>query len=266
MPGSLVELRDPEVIAAFLQRAPELHFYEIGDLDPFFWPHTRWFGWYSGHLEAVCLLYSASDVPTLLALSDPAAVDAARSLLRALAPQLPTRLYAHLSPGLVDVLDESWVRTPHGLHAKMILGASEACRKVHTSRVVAIESADLPGVQAFYERSYPGHWFVPRMLETGLYKGVRQDAEWLAIGGVHVYSAVRRIAALGNIATDPRQRRRGLATSVTAALCLDLAARVEVIGLNVHAGNHAALACYRALGFRQVAHYDELSLERRRAC
>jgi ribosomal protein S18 acetylase RimI-like enzyme len=117
-------------------------------------------------------------------------------------------------------------------------------------------------VRAFYEHGYPGNWFVARMLETGLYKGVRRGDQWLALGGVHVYSATRGIAALGNIATHPSHRRRGLATSVTAALCLDLASRVKLIGLNVHAENHAAIACYGALGFKRVADYDELSLER----
>ena len=39
-----IELRDRDELASFFRRRPEVHAYELGDLDDFFWPHTRWFG------------------------------------------------------------------------------------------------------------------------------------------------------------------------------------------------------------------------------
>jgi GNAT superfamily N-acetyltransferase len=259
----LVELNDPAEIAGFLGRAPELHFYELGDLDPFFWPHTRWYAWRNREeTEALCLLYSASDVPTLLAFAKPAGMPALASLLRELEPALPERLYAHLSPGLVDLFGPGWRVAPHGLHRKMVLAQPGALHGVDVSKVVSLGPQDLPAALALYERAYPGNWFSPRMLETGLYRGIRSGAELAAIAGVHVFAAGQRIAALGNVATDPRERRRGHARAVSAALCRDLLQRVDTIGLNVHAANAGALACYAALGFRVVADYDELGLER----
>lgn len=262
MHARLVELRDRETIERFLARSPQLHFYELGDLDPFYWPYTRWFGWRGADLEALCLVYAAMDVPTLLAFAEPQGMPALTHLLRALEPSLPPRLYAHLSPGLLEVFGGGWRTTPHGPHLKLVLAAPHALDRADVSKAVPLGSADLPAILELYARSYPGNWFAPRMLETGLYRGVRNGSELVAIAGVHVYSSEQRIAALGNIATDPRERRRGLATAVTAALCLDLLPRADTIGLNVHAENASARACYAALGFEAVADYDELLLER----
>jgi hypothetical protein len=74
----LMELDDPDEIDRFLRPAAALHVYELGDLDPFFWGSTRWFGWKLDGLQAVCLLYPGADLPTLLALLEPAALLRAR--------------------------------------------------------------------------------------------------------------------------------------------------------------------------------------------
>ncbi|MEZ4655288.1 MAG: N-acetyltransferase [Candidatus Eisenbacteria bacterium] len=88
-------------------------------------------------------------------------------------------------------------------------------------------------------------------------------APLVCVAGVHVFSPTYRVAALGNIATHPSFRRRGYGARVTAELCRHLATRVETIGLNVHADNAAAIACYRKLGFKEIARFEEVTLARR---
>jgi hypothetical protein len=62
------ELRDDLEILDFLRRDPYLHLYAIGDLDEFFRPHARYFGFPAhGTLESVFLVYSPGDLPVLLA-------------------------------------------------------------------------------------------------------------------------------------------------------------------------------------------------------
>ena len=61
---TVVELSEKEPIAALLRRNARAHVYEIGDLDDFDWPHTRWFGWErDGRLEELVLLYTEPDGP-----------------------------------------------------------------------------------------------------------------------------------------------------------------------------------------------------------
>ena len=65
-----------------------------------------------------------------------------------------------------------------------------------------------------------------------------------------------------NIATRPDFRGQGCATAVTARLCQELRrAGIEHIGLNAHADNRGALACYQKIGFERIADYGEYTLE-----
>jgi ribosomal protein S18 acetylase RimI-like enzyme len=250
---TLVQTRDREQIEAFLRRDRELHVYELGDLDPFFWPLTTW--WAARRFDtiaALALLYRGPSLPTLLLL-ERHDLEAARWLLARVSAEHPDPFYSHLSPGLADALGDR-ERTLHGAHRKMTLGVLP---DVDTTGAERLGPADLSVLQALYERAYPGNWFDPRMLGTREYFGVRDDTAVIAVAGVHVVSAAHGVAALGNIVTDPAHRRRGLARRCTAAVCRSLLRRVDTIALNVAADNEAAIACYRELGFDDTAPYEE---------
>ncbi|MEO3778970.1 hypothetical protein ABGB16_19395 [Micromonospora sp. B11E3] len=85
---------DRAVLAELLGRDPVLHAYQLGDLDDFFWPYTSWYR----QGDEVALLYHGVD--TLLALTAPQRTGKLAGLLGELAPVLPARLWARLSPGL----------------------------------------------------------------------------------------------------------------------------------------------------------------------
>jgi len=71
------------------------------------------------------------------------------------------------------------------------------------------------------------------------------------------------VAAIGNVATSPLHRGKGLARAVCARVCAELRDDVDHIGLNVDQDNHAALKCYQSLGFERVSSYEEALLRRR---
>lgn len=233
-------------IEAYLRQAPLLHVYELGDLDPREAPHTQWIA----NEHAAILIYRGLATPTLIALvhGDQAPVHA----LLTSAP-MPARFYAHLSAGL-----ETRLATTHrlellGHNLKMGLTAPIA----EAFEADALTFFDADEVVAFYHASYRGAYFEPVNLERGPYSVIRDAKGIAAIAGVHVYSPAMRVAALGNIATRPDVRGRGLARRVTGALCRQLQREVDVIGLNVRADNASAIACYRRLGFTDVADYNE---------
>ena len=264
---SVVELRDRDVLAAFLGRRAAVHAYELGDLDDFFWPSTRWLGWRpNGRVEQVALLYDEPEPPVLLAFADEperGMVD----LLRGIADELPERVYAHLSPGLVDALAHRLVPVSEPVpHAKLGLVDHTAAAAHDRAEVVALSPGDLAEVEGFYERAYPGTWFQPRMLETGRYLGIRRDGELACVAGVHVWSPTWRVACLGNVATLPSRRGEGLATGACARLCrMLLDDGIDVISLNVRADNGAAIRAYEKLGFAHAADYVEVELSAPRA-
>lgn len=101
------------------------------------------------------------------------------------------------------------------------------------------------------------------MLDVGPYFGVEEDGSVISSAGVHVYSPRYGVAAIANVATHPGARGRGLATSVTARLCLELIRDVNHIGLNVAQANAPAIRAYRRAGFEIVAEFHEGHITRR---
>jgi ribosomal protein S18 acetylase RimI-like enzyme len=258
----VVELSDRDVIAAFCRRRPAVHAYALGDLDDFFWPHTRWLAWEgSGGIEQLALVYDEPDPPVLLALAEPP-LSSMEALLGAIEPQLPAAVYAHLSPGLVDVLSPRLVpRSPPVEHRKLGLVDQSALMNHGDGRVVALGPEHVEEVLAFYGAAYPGTWFEARMLETGRYVGIRDGLRLVCVAGVHVWSPTWRVAALGNVATLPEARGRGLAKTACAHLCrLLLDDGIDTIALNVRADNTAAIRAYETLGFAHAADYVEVLL------
>jgi ribosomal protein S18 acetylase RimI-like enzyme len=259
---AVVELRDRDTLARFFRKRPAVHAYELGDLDDFFWPHTRWLGWMpNGRVEQVALLYDEPDPPVLLAFAEEPAAGM-EALLRSLVGELPHAMYAHLSPGLLDALASGLVPTRDPApHLKLGLADPSMLARYDTAECELLSSADLEEVQRFYERAYPGTWFQPRMLETGRYVGVRRGDELACIAGVHVWSPAWGVACLGNVATMPAARGEGLATAACARLCRALLGDgIDVISLNVRADNAAAIRAYEKLGFAHAAGYVEVML------
>jgi predicted GNAT family acetyltransferase len=81
------------------------------------------------------------------------------------------------------------------------------------------------------------------------------------VAGVHVYSPAWGVAALGNVATLPGSRGRGLARGACAALTrLLLDDGIDTIALNVRSDNGAAIRAYEQIGFEPVAEYVEAGL------
>ena len=93
-------------------------------------------------------------------------------------------------------------------------------------------------------------FFFPSMLEKGVFFGTRADGQLVAAAGTHVFEPKQRIAAIGNVYTHSAFRRRGLSSSVTAAVSRELLRMgCPTVVLNVAQTNAAALPVYEKLGF-----------------
>lgn len=261
----LETLSDRARIERHLRRDAALHLYELGDLDDFFFPHTSYRALVDGDtIVAMGLLYHATGLPVLVAMGHPHDAANVRALVRALRGDLPARVYGHLAPGTHDALGDAFHVDEHGLHDRMVLVDRSKVDAVDTRGACTLAPSDRAEVEALFARAYPGNWFVPRMLETNTYAGVRRDGVLVAVAGVHVVSRSMRVAALGNVTTDPAHRGQGLGRIATAAVCNRLRGLdVETIGLNVESTNESAIALYRRLGFDRVSSYEEVMITKR---
>ena len=101
------------------------------------------------------------------------------------------------------------------------------------------------------------------MYETGKYFGYFKGEKILGVAGIHVYSSLFRVAALGNITTDPDFRGQSVCKKVTSVLCRDLFETTDIIGLNVHKENVSAISCYKSLGFEINGNFEEFMICRK---
>jgi ribosomal protein S18 acetylase RimI-like enzyme len=254
----VISLHRKDEIEPFLRRNVFLHIYALGDLDEFFWPFTTWYALEErGDIQALLLLYTAFETPTLMALQD-APFEPMWELLKQSRRLLPAKMYAHLSAGCREALGPDILVESRGPHCKMAL-LKPTLEVAGIYRVERLTHADVDDLRALYAVGYPANWFDPRQIDIGYY-GIRDNGALVSAAGAHVYSPTQKVAALGNIVTHPAHRGRGYAAAVTARLCHELGATVDHIGLNVKADNMAARTCYERLGFRAVAEYEEATL------
>lgn len=252
-------IHDKQKIFGFLRKNPALHMYSIGDLDDFFWPKTTWYVLTEmDAIQAIVLMYVGMPTPTVLAFCDDEA-PVMHQLIERLKPIFPNRFNAHFSPGLIEHFGRQNVIEYYGYTYKMQL--TKKVFPPDDNRIRTLGTDDLNAIEVFYKEAYPNNWFDSRMLETGKYYGLFIDNKLVGVSGVHVYSEVYKVAALGNIATHPDFRGQQIAYNLTSALCADLQKTVNYIGLNVKVENEYAIKSYQKVGFEIVASYDECYLK-----
>jgi ribosomal protein S18 acetylase RimI-like enzyme len=266
-----VETRDRDALERFLRRDEGAQVYGLADLDEPFWSAARAFVALDarGEIEAACLLLPQLHPPIVYAMSEPGH-EPTRALVAALAPDLPDAFFANLPSGLAGSLGARYEIEPHGEHVKMLWSDRACIAGVDTSHVEALGPAHEAELAAFYghEAYLPeergGRFFAPYMLALGPWFGVREAGRLVCAAGLHVLSRRYGVAAIGNVATRPDRRSRGLARAATARLCSELAP-MRTIALNVASANTAARRCYESLGFRDVLRYEEAGFRRRTA-
>ncbi len=256
-------VRDRTRIERFLRGDPSLHVFAIGDLDDFHWPYTTWYALEeNGEILQMVLVYR--DPPSVLhALTSQDQIDGMCDLLKAIRRLLPPHLYGHLTPGIAEGLGDSYEVKRRGVLRKMSLADPLAIENADTGPVSRLGESDAGALRHLYLASSPGTAFDARMLATGQFFGVYQDEALVGAAGVHVYSPSYRAAALGNVATHPAHRRRGIATAVVGGLCRSLLEAVDHIGLVVDDTNDGAITCFSRLGFLHHASIEACDMSPR---
>ncbi len=238
---------DEKYILNLLSENLPLNIYQIGDLDLPYCKHTRWFVDDSGN---VATLYRDGVLNVLILLE--------YVQMKSLIHQLPSEIYFHVHPQLLVELNSFGHISQISRHWKMYLPERKPRYPKHCSYILN----DSEEVNTFLGEAYPDSFFNPAMLETGLYRGLREGERLVAMGGVHVVSERFGVAALGNIAVHPDFRGRGLGRAIVEALLSSIPLKIKHIGLNVSDDNSSARRIYESLGFIYIDPYLEVSFLR----
>lgn len=246
----IVFTNDKDRLLTHFEKDPVLFAYHIGDLDDFHFPHCQWASIYGDrpHIVDCVLIYTGLRVPTVLAFG---LTERFAELVADLVDLLPSQFYAHYDAAVESIFTSRYDCKSFGPHNRMTVKrfapADESLPA--DASIVRLDSSHESALNELFARAYPESYFNPRMLQSGRYLAVETDGRMVSVAGVHVDSEQFQTAVLGNIATDPAFRGRGLASVLTSQLTSELLDAGRRVSLNVHAENAAAVRCYEKLGF-----------------
>lgn len=256
----LKSVKDKKVLENFFRKNAALNIYQLGDLDDFYWHQTDFYGYYeSEELKSVVMIFKEVNPNVVIALCDIEELQYLNKALEFMSEILPDKIYLHVTPGAEKSLEKKYNLKHEGLYMKMDLRDKEKIYSVEANDTEQLSIKNKAELSAFYNEAYPGNSYIERMLETGMFYGIREEGKIVSVSGIHVYSPEYKVAALGSITTHSKYRGKGYATKVTACLCKELLKNIEVIGLNVHSENSSAIHCYEKLGFVKIADYLEIT-------
>ncbi len=124
-------------------------------------------------------------------------------------------------------------------------------------------AADVRRVNWLYNSEGQPTYYSAGHIEQGLYHGVFEDGQLVAVAGTHVISPEESIAVVGNVFTHPAYRGRGYGTLATSATTRALLARCRDVTLTVDPENTPAVRAYLRLGYRDDSRLYEVSVTRR---
>lgn len=256
--------------------------YALADLFP---PWSAYAEWIAGDRSAL-LIYRGLAPPILLAHGNPGELDSLMAQLppgeywytlrptdySRLGPRLQTHdrtrmwrmwLPAEAQSGVAEEVLDPKRPGQHPPISKPIAGNAEleqAAMESNSDRLIGqLGPQHLPELEQLYAELPDGpDAFTPAQLEHGVYFGWREGGELLSVAGTHVVCPQVGVAALGNIATRPEQRGRGLGSRVCLAVVRELRRQnCGTIVLNVRMDNQPAIRLYRKLGFMPFCGFYE---------
>jgi GNAT superfamily N-acetyltransferase len=239
-------IHDRDAIRAILRADPRWSLYALGDLAPGYFEHCEWHAT-NAVAPALLLLYRAVTPPVLFATGEPLAV-------AQLAEEVgDPAVYLHVRPETAQALEPRYRFVERKPMLRMALDSSRF-RPESGPGVVRLGTADTARIERLYadglETGESPDFFFPSMVERGVFFGIQEEGELVAVAGTHLAVPEEGVAAIGNVYTRRDRRGRGLAGRLTSAVTRELLCmNIPVVGLNVVRQNTAAIRVYQRLGF-----------------
>ena len=247
-------IADPSVIRNILERDRPWAVYALGDLSPGFAEYCDWFA-LQAEPPALILLYRRFDPPIFFAMGAPDRV--ARLIQEIDTPAVSF----HVRPDIVAAMRPDYRFADLRPMWRMIVDA-ETFRPKDLDDASPLSGANIDAITGLYadghEKGESPDFFDPSMVEQGMFWGVWDGDELVAVAGTHLIAPPYGVCAIGNVYTRRDRRGHGLAARVTSAVVSDAFRRnLRTVVLNVAQRNRAAARVYERLGFRRYCDFAE---------
>lgn len=246
----LQRLTDKNTIRRILNTNRHWALYALADLDDGMFEQSEWWG--CGN--SLALVFHGISIRPIFVMGDSVNV---RELLSALPLESG---YLNLPIDNVAAADGIFTYRQRHEMCRMIL--QEFVPRIGETNRLSMN--DCPEVEAlFASGNGAGIAFAPAQLATGVFRGIRENGELIAVAGAHVVSVQEGVVGVGNVFVREDRRCRGLAQVVLSATVEAVRSKgIQTVGLNVACENATAIHAYEKLGFRTQFHYYEGTAER----
>lgn len=240
-------IESKERIRGILETDRNWSLYALADLDDGYFEKCRWYA-AADDGAALVLFYQGFDPQVMFAIGQ---ADAIGTILDEVGP--PHEAFLHIPVHILPLIEQRCLVRKETAMWRMMLGA-DSLRPVEACGAVRLEPADLRLLQRLYldgdARAESPDFFDDSMVERGVYYGIREGDELIAVAGTHILSLSENAAGIGNVYTRRDRRGRGLAAATTSAVTSELLRMsIGTIGLNVEQNNAGATRIYERLGF-----------------
>ena len=252
-------LTDRTEIRAYLETDRDYAAYALGDLDEGFFEKCTWRMAEEGEaIRALALEYVGFAPPILFLMG---AGDGVAALLAG--PAQLERAFVTAREEHLSALSQfyRWGELEHMWRMARSVRPDRFWEPVRSCKRLGADDVDrLCALYAFGG----GGAFNPTQVTQGVFYGVEQDEQLIAVAGTHLVSDAYSVGAIGNVMTHPDHRGHGYATLAPDAVCAELIRRgVKTIILNVRQDNKPAIRVYEKLGFVRYCPFYEGVIERR---
>jgi GNAT superfamily N-acetyltransferase len=242
--------RDRRAIRAFLERDRLYAGYVLCALDDRPFNQSRWgIATRDGETVAVATESGGPIPQPVFVAGDPDGVDLLlRRVIR------PWTAYIASLPELVPVVERYYDLDPGPGMVRMAV--DRGAFRPYPGPVERLTTANVGELNRMYDLGFTS-WLPVEAVAEGVYYGLRAAGRLVSAAGTHAVSRDSRMAIVGNVMTQRAYQGRGYAKATTGAVTAELLRDVDDVILNVRSDNPAALAAYRALGYREHVRFEE---------
>jgi ribosomal protein S18 acetylase RimI-like enzyme len=238
------QVTDKDQIRSLLKRDARWCVYALGDLTPRMFDKCQWF---TPDLTLVLHDYGTS---ILFA-------DGTGSIREAL-DHVAWPVHLQVQSDALDEVRRHAIVTNERHMQRMTLERRTSIRVDPMAR--RLTSADAGALAKLYQdgeaTGESPDFFYSSMVTDGVFFGVHEGDDLVAVAGTHLVARDEGAAAIGNVYVRRDRREHGLGRAVIAAVVHELR-DLATVGLNVRVDNAAAIRVYESLGFAKHCDFRE---------
>ncbi len=160
---------------------------------------------------------------------------------------LPGRTFITCEPEHLDTFRSFYELEWHLLMKRMVV-TRDGFTPVD-EKATRLKPSQVGEVNRLYSLANSGN-FTAAQIRRGVYYGIWQDGQLVAVAGTHLIEPTYNIAYVGNVMTHPAYRNMGLATICVSSVTSKLLEQCGEVVLNVESYNLPAVRTYTSLGYR----------------